>query len=182
MKFENLLDYKEIKGYGGTVTSSFWIYGNQSHKLAYGEEFQLTVACHFHFNKFPFDFHECPIYFGTDVYSTDQMKFNEITVFHGYNEIIKTKELHFINELALPFEFVFEALPIKQKFLRGSFNYNISSAGILIRLRRNSLGQLLSGYYYPTTSFALLSMISFLINPDVVNHLSKFIFLLKYLI
>ena len=169
MKFENLIDYKEIKGYGGTVTSSFWIYGNQSHKLAYGEEFQLTVSCHFHFKNFPFDFHECPIYFGTDVYNTDQMMFDEITVFHGYNKIVKRKDPIFIDELALPFEFELEALPIKQKFLRGGFNYNISSAGILIRLRRNSLGQLLSGYYYPTTSFALLSMISFLINPDVVS-------------
>ena len=109
------------------------------------------------------------------------MKFDEITVFHDYNKISKRQEPLFIDELALPFEFELEALPIKQKFLRGGFNYNISSAGILIRLRRNSLGQLLSGYYYPTTSFALLSMISFLINPDVVNHLSKFIFLLKYL-
>ena len=77
-KFENLLDYKEIKGYGGTVTSSFWFRGDQSHTLDYGEEFQLSVSCHFHFNKFPFDFHECPIYFGTDVYSTDQMKFDEL--------------------------------------------------------------------------------------------------------
>ena len=177
LKFENLIDYKEIKGYGGTVTSSFWFYGNQSHKLAYGEEFQLTVSCHFHFKKFPFDFHECPIYFGTDVYSTDQMKFDEITVFHDYNKIAKRKEPLFIDELALPFEFELEALPIKQKFLRGGFNYNISSAGILIRLRRNSLGQLLSGYYYPTTSFAMLSMISFLINPDVVNYQNSCFFL-----
>ena len=129
----------------------------------------MTVSCHFHFNKFPFDFHECPIYFGTDVYSTDQMKFDEITVFHDYNKISKRQEPLFIDELALPFEFELKALPIKQKFLMGGFNYNISSAGILIRLRRNSLGQLLSGYYYPTTSFALLSMISFLINPDVVS-------------
>ena len=97
------------------------------------------------------------------------MKFHEITVFHDY-KIAKRLEPLFIDEMALPFEFELEALPIKQKFLRGGFNYNISSAGILIRLRRNSLGQLLSGYYYPTTSFALLSMISFLINPDVVNY------------
>ena len=70
------------------------------------------------------------------------------------------KSIH-IDGLALQFEFELEALPIKKKL-------NAYFPGILISMRRNSLGQLLSGYYYPTTSFALLSMLSFLINPDVV--------------
>merc|ERR1712008_263366 len=43
-----------------------------------------------------------------------------------------------------------------------------SFTGMLLTIKRKSYGQLLSGYYYPTASFALLSMISFLINPDVV--------------
>ena len=33
------------------------------------------------------------------------------------------------------------------------------------------LGQLLSGYYYPSGSFALLSIISYLIKPDMVSCL-----------
>ena len=163
-KFENLLDYKQIKGYGVTPTSSFLIFQNPEKFLQYGEEFQLTISCHFHLERFPFDSHECPIYFGNELYSTDELIFDEIRVYYGNDQTVEGTKAVFIDEMALPFEFELEALLIKQT----SFNFNISSAGILVRMRRNSLGQLLSGYYYPTTSFAMLSMISFLINPDVV--------------
>ena len=37
-------------------------------------------------------------------------------------------------------------------------------------LTRTSRGRLDSGYYYPMAAFALLSMISYLINPDIVSH------------
>ena len=91
--------------------------------------------------------------------------FDAIKVHYADSVTSQGKESIFIDDMALPFEFELEALAVKQK----SFNFNVSSVGILIRMRRNSLGQLLSGYYYPTTSFAFLSMLSFLINPDVVN-------------
>merc|ERR1711902_273965 len=45
---------------------------------------------------------------------------------------------------------------------------NFSYTGMNIKMRRKFLGQLLSSNYYPTGSFALLSLISFLINPDQV--------------
>ena len=70
-------------------------------------------------------------------------------------------------DLGLPFEFELEALSTKEKDI--DYNYNVSQAGMVIRIKKRSLGQLLSGYYYPTTSFALLSTVSFLINPDVVR-------------
>ena len=44
-----------------------------------------------------------------------------------------------------------------------------SYTGIALRMRRKSLGQLLSGFFYPSAAFALLSMISFLIKPDMVS-------------
>ena len=71
-----------------------------------------------------------------------------------------------LDDLALPFGFELEVLPTKEK----DINYNVSMAGILIRIERESFGMLLSGYCYPTISFALLSMVSFLIHPDVVRH------------
>ena len=166
-KFENILDYKQIKGYGGSATSTLYLYGNQSHKLDYGEEFQLTLSCYFHFEKFPFDFHECPIQFGTYVLSTKALTFDKITVSYGETVTEEGKESIFINGLALPFQFELVAnKTIKQKV---SSNLNYTFPGIIIKMRRNSLGRLLTGFYCPTASFALLSMISFLINPDVVN-------------
>ena len=40
--------------------------------------------------------------------------------------------------------------------------------GVNIILKRNTLNLLIGGYYIPTSLFAILSMISFFINPDVV--------------
>ena len=155
-----------------TTTSSFWLHKN--HYLRYGEEFQLTISCHFNFKNFPFDYNECPIYFGNDLYSTDELMFDPIKIYYAAAVTSQGKYSIFIDDMALPFEFELEALVIKEK----SFNFNVSSVGILIRMRRHSLGQLLSGYYYPTASFALLSMVSFLIDPDVVSGLSKFLIFL----
>ena len=76
------------------------------------------------------------------------------------------------NKMPFPFEFILETLPPfatvydLQEICRDEI---YSFAGILIKMKRNSVGQLLCGYYYPTTSFALLSMISYLIKPEKVS-------------
>ena len=159
------------------MSSSFWIFENHSHYLKYHEEFQLTISCHFNFKNFPFDMNECPIYFGNDLYSTDELIFDRIKIYYADAVTSQGKDSIFIDDMALPFEFELEALAMKQT----SFNFNSSLVGTLITMRRNSLGQLLSGYYYPTASFALLSMVSFLIDPAVVSRLSKFLIFLGIL-
>ena len=54
-----------------------------------------------------------------------------------------------------------------------TFTGNYSYTGMKMKLKRKSLGHLTVGYYYPTGSFSLLSMISYLINPDIVSNFSK---------
>ena len=72
------------------------------------------------------------------------------------------------SDLPFPFEIHMEALPAFEQVWEGT-TYTYS--GMLMKLKRKSLGQLLSGYYYPTSTFAFLSMMSFLINPDIVSTL-----------
>ena len=166
IKFENLLKFEETKFYGDAALYNFLFLGNESHwNMQYGEEFQLTVPCRFHLNKFPFDSHECLIYFLDQRYATFELSITDIEINYGESWTNVSQDPIFLDDLALPFRFGLEALPIKEKYYGG---YNVSMAGILIRIKRDTLGLLLSGYYYPTTSFALLSMMSFLINPDVV--------------
>ena len=166
IKFENLLKFEQTKFYGDAALYNFWILGNESHwNMEYGEEFQLTVPCRFHLNKFPFDSHECLIYFLDQRYATFELSINDIEINYDKSWTNVSQDPLILDDLALPFGFDLEALPIKEKYYGG---YNVSMAGILIRIKRDTLGLLLSGYYYPTTSFALLSMMSFLINPDLV--------------
>ena len=80
------------------------------------------------------------------------------------------------NKMPFPFEFHLETLQpfqIVYNLQEISRDEIYSFAGILIKMKRNSVGQLLCGYFYPTTSFALLSMISYLIKPEKVSVLRK---------
>ena len=168
INFENSLKYERTKTYGNAISNNFWLWDDELHSLEYGEEFQLTFPCYFHLSKFPFDSHECSIYFGDERYSTVELKVERVTLYYGstYNGPSTSVEDDpvMIEDLTISFGFELEVLPIIEK----DVTYNTSQAGILIRVERKSLGLLLSGYYYPTLSFALLSMVSFLIHPDVV--------------
>ena len=169
IKFENLLKYEQTKSFGDHIQNNFWIYGNESLNLEYSEEFQITLPCRFHLSNFPFDYHECFIYFGDERYTTDELKIEDVTLTDWSNKSIGFSYYEgsfplILEDLALPYGLKVKVLPIREIFV----GYNVSQAGILITIKRNSLGLLLSGYYYPTASFALLSMVSFLINPDVV--------------
>ena len=47
--------------------------------------------------------------------------------------------------------------------------YEYVNSGLKLKLQRRNIGQLLGGYFGPTAIFALLSLISFIINPDIVS-------------
>ena len=75
-----------------------------------------------------------------------------------------------LNSLPFPFEVQISYLPTYEEFdLLNGRNY--SGTGMSLILKRSTMGHLSSGYYYPTTAFALLSMISYLINPDIVSQM-----------
>ena len=67
-------------------------------------------------------------------------------------------------------EVFIDTLPAFEK-MDPIYGYSYSYTGLVMKIRRNSLGQLVSGYFFPTGSFALLSIISFLIKPDMVSGL-----------
>ena len=126
--------------------------------------FQLTFSCNFDFSGFPFDFHECPIVYGDALLGQERMRFqttmarfDNVSTKSGGDPII-------LDNLPFPFEFEITALPT---FVLHDF---YSYTGIVLKLTRKSPG-VLTGYFYPTAAFALLSMISFLIKPDIVSYI-----------
>ena len=58
----------------------------------------------------------------------------------------------------------------KKEFPITNYEWDYPAIGIRIRLERKTLGTLIGGFYIPTALFAILSMISFFINPDVVSN------------
>ena len=135
--------------------------------MAYFEKMQLTFYCPFHFESFPFDSHECNVTYTDYYHSSDQLKFASAKVKYQDIQTVASDGPNggiIIKETPLPFEFELKSL---NTFDKNSKSYT----GMVINMKRKSSRVPLSGYYYPTTAFALLSMISFLINPDVVSIL-----------
>lgn len=161
--FENILGYKKMSGYGGTGTYSFWYFGD--HEMYYSEEVELKIFCNFDFSKFPFDSHICPVTWGDDEQGIQDIFLKAASV--RYEDSVtssdETKPI-VITDLPYPFEFQLESIP---SFVK-TYDTNYSYTGMTVKMKRSSFGLLLSGYYYPTGSFALLSQISFLINVDMV--------------
>ena len=167
--FGHLVMLEKMEGIGGrrTSKSGYYFYASDWKSLAYGVQLQLTFSCHFDFAGFPFDSHECPMEFGERLKSTKDVTYNAPHIIY-FNESQRFGEHPIIiNNLVFPYEFQLQSLSEFQKF--NSYGSTYSYTGMLMKVQRKSLGQLLSGYYYPTASFALLSMISFLINPEKVS-------------
>ena len=137
------------------------------------EKFQLTFSCTFGFTEFPFDSHECPLKYGEDVSYTKFMRFNSTLASFGEfgtNLSTNTGGDPIVLD-SLPFRFEFELVSLPNFVLLYKQTWPFSYTGIVLKMKRKSLGQLLIGYFYPTASFALLSMVSFLIKPDMVSSL-----------
>ena len=75
-----------------------------------------------------------------------------------------------LNSVPFPYQINITSKSSSDKVDKG--NEMISSkTGMCLDLKRSRMGYLGVSYYYPTTAFALLSMISYLINPDIVSLL-----------
>ena len=160
--FEKLLSYEKMGGYGGTGTYSFWYFGD--HQMYYSEEVELKLFCNYDFTDFPFDSHVCKINWGDDEQGKEMIQLNPAIVRYASQLTSVDTDPIVIKNLPYPFKFTLRSIPSFDKV----YDTNYSYTGMTLTLERNSFGLLLSGYYYPTGSFALLSLISFVIHVDVV--------------
>ena len=174
MAFERLMKFKHTSMYGQTDSSYSLVFpqGHQKRNRVTGEKFHLTFTCNFDFTEFPFDSHDCPIEYGSAFFSLKEMRLNQTQAVFGNTSTNIGGEPIILDNLPFPFEFQLVVLPTFEKtsVYRG-LTYSYTS--VVLKMRRKSPGQLLCGYFYPTTAFALLSMISFLIRPDIVSSFCK---------
>ena len=99
------------------------------------------------------------------ILGTPEITFKSATIALGDTKTRVGENPLVLSDLPFPFEFNLESLPAFEKIYDDAYSYT----GMLLKIKRTSLGQLLSGFYYPAGAFAFLSMISYLINPDVVS-------------
>ena len=167
---ENLIKSEKKKLFGLEEQKTFRLYPTVDKNMLYFEVLQVKSSCQFDLVDFPIDSHECNLIYGDRLYSSYLVKLNPSTIIHG-TKITRIGDVPIIvNDPSLPFDFELQSLSTSNKSY-GNLPY--SYTGMKITMKRKILGDLLVGYYYPTAAFALLSMISFLINPDVVSTILK---------
>ena len=170
--FQKVIDTKILPMYGNEEIFQMWFNTKDNHMEHY-QAIKVTFACDYDFQHFPFDSHNCDFDFGmgSQVYNKTA-NFGPVEIL---NMDSKTELLNFEKEISndhLPFSFKIVA---KDDYGHYNFNYFSPYTGIVINLKREKLGNLFGGFFAPTCIFALLSMISFLIHPEVVRYVYNYI-------
>ena len=160
----------KVRGLGGNEAFSFWFLNwNDNAVMEYSEDVLLTFSCGFNFKHYPFDSHDCIMEYGDKTWTTHVVKFNSSIIIYDTMSHSLGDDPIVIDNSNLPFTFHLHTLAAYEK--KGPFKqYTYSTTGMVMKICRNSYGKLLSGYYYLMAAFAVLSMISFVIKPDVVRR------------
>ena len=127
----------------------------------------MELYCSLEFSNFPFDYHSCNFEVGGHSHSNTWLVLKAPTVIlNDLYEINLHDPPKRIEQVKLPFDIDIEVLDPFSKWLD---SFNKSYSGMSIRFQRNTIGVLKGGFYFPTASFSLLSMLSFLVKPENVN-------------
>ena len=129
----------------------------------YAEVFDLKFSCPFDFTNFPFDSQRCCL----DYYVQEKdMTLNAPTIIYGNTTTDKGSIV--LKNLPFTLKLTLQSQKVSEK-VYPYFDKIVNSTGMCISMERKSPYFLLSSFYYPTASSAFLSMISFLIKPEIVS-------------
>ena len=165
--FKHLYLLKRNSGLGIHKIKQHFLAHNK-HTLIMVEDVKITFACKFNFENYPFDNQECDLTYNSEVGDKNAIILNT-TKYVGTNTAdgIKviyspTKKKLIIPNTTTPFIVSVEIEPNKTV-------YAFSATSIKINLQRNSIALLMGSFYAPTGIFAVMSMASYVINPDIVS-------------
>ena len=171
--FLNLLSLEKFPGVGYETIKNFYYRAN-SEKIHTFEIFKLKFSCDFDFKTYPFDKHECDLAFIDWRFVSKEMIFNNTkNIRYGDQHLtFGNKGALILSTSKTPFEINITINDAVTKNF-GKFLYSIT--GIKLNLHRKSISLLYGSYYVPTGMFAILSMASFVIHPDVVSYFKHFL-------
>ena len=129
--------------------------------------YSISLSCGMKFGNFPFDSHNCTMKLMNDIgidkhilLSKPEVFFNEKN--HGY--------VYEGNPDRLKFDVKIDSLPSSTHASPLKLNYSYSQTNTLIRIRRtrNALHSLITEFYMPSFTYAVLTLVSYLIPVDSV--------------
>lgn len=164
LNFINALSINKASIYGEDRFEYFW--HAEPHYKEYAELIQETLTCDFKFNKFPFDEHECYLRFHNPHLIKSFLTLTPTKIYvHSKSTNVSQPSVS-IDNSRLQYTITVDSI---ETTMTQSTVYEYVNSGLKLKLQRRNIGQLLGGYFGPTAIFALLSLISFIINPDIVS-------------
>ena len=164
LNFINALSIEKASIYGEDKFQYFW--HDEPHYKEYAELIKETLTCDFEFHFYPFDKHECFLRFHNPQYTKNFLTITPTKIFTNSKSTNLTELPIEVQSSRLPYKIIVESIEISMTM---STIYEYVNSGIKFTLERKNIGQLLGGFFVPTAIFALLSLVSFTINPDIVS-------------
>ena len=154
--------------FGPTEKDYLW-YDNDKSLLDYKQTLKVTIYCTFDFESYPFDSNFCDLtQFASDTATYLQM--NPSDLMYKSQKIKDQEQFLHLDQSYFSFDISLERI---QPFLLPLTGYNHSSTGMRVHFRRNDMSALIGSYYVPTLIFALMSLLSYSIDSNVVRKIRK---------
>ena len=164
MDFEKRIDLQQSKVFGSTIGGTM---GYKRNQIMYVEALKLKFSCPFDFDNFPFESNHCCLSYGDIKSGASHVTLLPAVII--YDNMTTAEGPIILRSLPFPYKINITSQLTFNKTDKGDDMNLFSLTGVCFDLKRSRMGHMGSAYYYPTTAFALLSMISYLINPDSVS-------------
>ena len=164
---QNLVNFAQD---AGSIINLWYLY--PEHKLRYGTIFTAKIACSLDFETYPFDSHTCLMNVNNWSGAKHRVMFGKPKIytndgFYTEGKEIGGNEFELKTDGRLDYNFKFESLP-SLTFEDSGYEYTQAQVKIDFQRTDKSRTEIFGGYHATTAIFAMLSLLSFFINPDVV--------------
>ena len=166
------INKKQVGPGRSDVTFLFGFNGRRymQHYLEYQHSQKVTLYCAFDFTDYPFDSNYCNLEYGPASHFIDSVVMRPTRIRYEGRKVNFGEGKVKIKDPRLPFTFELEAL---EPFMHNESGFHYSYARMRIKITRDNYETLLIGFYFPTFIFALLSLISYFISPEIVSLLFR---------
>ena len=178
LTFHKLHSVEKMSGLGYKKWNEYYLNdpNTKGVNMEMNELLKITIACNFTFHLFPMDNQLCDLSLYDPINPVNLLVINEIKALcHNGKECSDLKNVYYFpNQPELPYRIGLKSMGMLNYSTWENIDpYTYPYSTIRFIFERNSLGLLVGSFYLPTGLFAILSMASYIINPDIVSTSEK---------
>ena len=177
LSFFNVKSVEKLAGFGYSELRQFYLSDPkiQKNNMDMCELMKISISCYFDFNSFPFDHQECDfsLYDATNMIEWIILNETQDLCYEGMhcNEFGGNGIITLPDQPGIPYKIGMKYMGVLNYQYDSTWNNStVAYSTIKFTFERNSLGLLIGSFYLPTGLFAVLSMVSYIISPDIVSR------------